>query len=312
MRWDADSPHGTTATSRVSLLAFFALFLTNVAVLTNAQDDAHWQSNFSFPTDGQIFHTMDTVLVTYTSPFPSPRLYVWCGPGGPSQEFSEDAPPFNASFPVLLNFTSAKPCWFNLRRIGYEEVTSATNATEAAEGVNGFEFNVLGSVRDGGPQTIVASSFTSTSTTSSSLSSPTSISTTTSDSSTPSSAPAGSGGNSIAAGSTGSGGLSAGAAAGIGVGVAIAVIALAAGAVVWLRRWKKKVRESPSIMHPDGGGGDGLRYEAPGDNGAYGNQAVQSHEQKWPLQQHAPYEMSEALMSAAEMPTATTRHEMMA
>jgi hypothetical protein len=33
---------------------------------------------FTFPTEGQVFNKMDTVNVTYTSPFSTPNLYLWC------------------------------------------------------------------------------------------------------------------------------------------------------------------------------------------------------------------------------------------
>ena len=33
---------------------------------------------FVFPTGEQVYNKMDTINVTYTSPFPTPNLYLWC------------------------------------------------------------------------------------------------------------------------------------------------------------------------------------------------------------------------------------------
>lgn len=43
---------------------------------------------FIYPTDNQIYNTMDTINVTYTSPFPTPNLYLWCsGHDDPSTSY---------------------------------------------------------------------------------------------------------------------------------------------------------------------------------------------------------------------------------
>jgi len=45
-------------------------------------DDPNHGVVFIYPTKDQIYNLMDTVNVTYTSPFPTPNLYTFCDGGG--------------------------------------------------------------------------------------------------------------------------------------------------------------------------------------------------------------------------------------
>jgi hypothetical protein len=45
-------------------------------------DDPNHGVVFIYPTEKQTYNTRDTVNVTYTSPFPTPNLFLWCDGGG--------------------------------------------------------------------------------------------------------------------------------------------------------------------------------------------------------------------------------------
>ncbi|KAK3389566.1 hypothetical protein B0H63DRAFT_463969 [Podospora didyma] len=143
-----------------------------------------------------------------------------------------------------LNFTSSRPCYFNL-----------APRLDPAQGSNGKLFHVLGSVRPGGGQTFglsnplppvvtvlpsgvasdrLSAPTTPSPTTAAPTGGPSSTAATSLSSGT--SLPAGSQGENNNISSSSSGGLSAGASAGVGIGAAVAVIALAAGLFVWLRK----------------------------------------------------------------------------
>lgn len=53
------------------LLVVFAAVTVNAAPNENGVE-------FLFPTDGLTLNYMDTINVTYTSPFPKPLLYTFC------------------------------------------------------------------------------------------------------------------------------------------------------------------------------------------------------------------------------------------
>ncbi|KAK4233508.1 hypothetical protein C8A03DRAFT_38779, partial [Achaetomium macrosporum] len=55
------------------------------------EDDPNHGVVFVYPTEDQIYHTMDTVNVTYTSPFPTPNLYSFCDGGSRQAAFGRTA-----------------------------------------------------------------------------------------------------------------------------------------------------------------------------------------------------------------------------
>ncbi|KAK4155981.1 hypothetical protein C8A00DRAFT_31142 [Chaetomidium leptoderma] len=219
------------------------------------------------PNSANVYNKMDTVIVTYTSFHETAVLYAFCRPGHGDMVINQKVPGFNASVPVVLDFTSDTPCWFNLR--------TGTNSagTDFVDGVNGALWNLIGQENQAGRKvyglasdldTVSSSSSTvssilsststvsSSSTTVSSISSSTStVSSSSTTGSPPTAATSGSGSNSGAPNPNpsdsdtassapgGSGGLSAGASAGIGVGAAIGVLALAGGAFMLGRRRRR-------------------------------------------------------------------------
>jgi hypothetical protein len=58
-----------------------AAILMVSAVLAHDDDPNHGVV-FIYPTEKQTYNTKDTVNVTYTSPFPTPNLFLWCDGGG--------------------------------------------------------------------------------------------------------------------------------------------------------------------------------------------------------------------------------------
>ncbi|KAH6844922.1 sulfate transporter family-domain-containing protein [Chaetomium sp. MPI-CAGE-AT-0009] len=93
---------------------------------------------FIYPIAGQVYNKMDTINVTYTSPFPTPNLYLWCDSGG-RNVLKQAAPGYNATVPITLDFTSATPCWFNLRP-----------GTVAGFGANSRYFDLIDEERESG------------------------------------------------------------------------------------------------------------------------------------------------------------------
>lgn len=185
--------------------------------------------------------------------------------------YEQRAPGFNASVPVLLNFTSDTPCWFNVR-----------TGPNGIDGENSATFNLLGEERSTGRKTfgpldiseISSSSSLAPSSPAPSLSpSPSSPSSTdgvsgpaaTDDSNDgESSSSTTSTPNSSQDTSSARGSLSAGASAGVGIGAGIGVIAVAAVACWYLRRRRNTAgMEISGGQHPHsgGGGGDGSRME---------------------------------------------------
>jgi hypothetical protein len=261
-------PFGSTGTIMRALLA--GILLASTAVGADKDDPNHGVV-FLYPTEDLVVRTMDTIEVTYTSPFPSPNLYAFCD-GGSRQLLMQPVPGYNATVPILLNYTSATPCWFNLRP-----------GTKPGFGANSPQFNILGEEREEGGKVFGVESSTSTSSTSSSASSTTTptkpttppaaetATTTTTTNQSSSSSTSGSGvsaptdsqdqpnnGNesqptglgassttapAAAANSSGDG-LSAAAAGGIGAGVAALVLAGAGGIFAFLlRRRRRRTRD---------------------------------------------------------------------
>ncbi|KAM7215281.1 hypothetical protein V8F06_009332 [Rhypophila decipiens] len=160
---------------------------------------------FIYPTADQIYNLMDPVNVTYTSPFPTPNLYTFCD-GGDRQVSLQRAPSYNSTVPVVLNFTSATPCWFNLRP-----------GTEPGFGANSKSFTIIGQERRSGSRVFgpdVTPSITPSGT----------------GGTKPTQTGSGNDSSDTAQTNTGSGSLSTGASAGIGVGAAVGALVLASGA----------------------------------------------------------------------------------
>lgn len=190
---------------------------------------------------------------------------------------------YNASMPIVLNLTSATPCWFNLRP-----------GTLPGHGANSPAFNIIGQERGEGSKVFGPSSETSES--SPSTSSTSSIATTntatgggtttppTSIENDPESQAGAStsSGAGTSPGTTGSTGLSAGAAAGIGVGVAVGVLAAAGGVFAWW--WKRSRRGGPNNQpyNPQDTGYRGARgrFEAGGRYDGAHNQAQVYYEKR--------------------------------
>ncbi|KAK3312700.1 hypothetical protein B0H66DRAFT_595235 [Apodospora peruviana] len=220
------------ATMRRLMLAstiILQLLVTQVAgqdAATKDEDPNHGVV-FIYPTKDQIYNLMDTVNVTYTSPFPTPNLYAFCDGGG-RQVTMQRAPGYNATVPYVLNFTSATPCWFNLRP-----------GTLPGFGANSESFTIIGQERGSGSRVFGPDSTPSASpppfTTGSSTSSSSSTGTGTADQASqtaPGQSPASQTGDPKS-------GLSTGAAAGIGVSAAIVVMGLVVGAFMWSRKRKR-------------------------------------------------------------------------
>ncbi|KAL3427191.1 hypothetical protein PVAG01_00700 [Phlyctema vagabunda] len=164
---------------------------------------------FLYPTAGLTFYHLDTIEVSYISPFPNPLLYTFCN-SGRRQIRVQEVEPFNATALAYLNFTSATPCYFNLRP-----------NTSVGFGANGEPFTLINTERS--PTTLGLSS-TSSASTATSTSNPSSST------------------SSAATTSASSSGLSSGAKIGIGVGVSLGAILLIAAIVGFccMRRRKNK------------------------------------------------------------------------
>ncbi|KAK4675047.1 hypothetical protein QC764_501800 [Podospora pseudoanserina] len=237
---------------RTATAATILLLSAASGLFVSAQSDGPSQfSSFLYPVqddDSETYHFMDTVNVQYISSFTRGTLWTFCKPGIGETQFIQEAPGFNATVPVLLNLTSATPCWFNLR------------SPDEKYGANSQTFNVIGQERKGGSKTFglgnppskesASPSQTQTQTqTTTSTSTSTSASSTTQSSTTQTDAAANQTDDSSRTPTSGSvqpssndapsSGLSAGASAGMAVGVTVAVIAVGAGAF-WL--WRRKRR----------------------------------------------------------------------
>ncbi|KAL2259716.1 hypothetical protein VTK26DRAFT_6507 [Humicola hyalothermophila] len=270
----------------------FASFLLPTA--TAQDDDPNHGVVFIYPTEGHIYNYMDTVNVTYTSPFPTPNLYLFCDGGG--REVSRQrALGYNASIPVVLNFTSATPCWFNLRP-----------GTLPGYGANSPSFIIIGQERGTGSIVFGPSSESPSST---STSTPTTSNGETVTSSTDGvnaegsrvDAGTSSQADNLAPGNNSSA-LSAGAAAGIGVGVAVAILAVAGGIfALWWRRKRPNGRENqyqPYDSHSAGLQG------GPSGNGTAG---IAFHQDHIYHEKRAPAELS-STPGVSEIATSQTQY----
>ncbi|KAK0663391.1 hypothetical protein QBC41DRAFT_329271 [Cercophora samala] len=305
-----------------------ALVFAASGLLASAQsDDSSSFSSFVYPVpggDSETYHFMDTVMVEYISNFASVTLWTFCKPGVGETQFIQKAPGFNATVPVVLNLTSATPCWFNIR------------SPDEKYGANSQTFNVIGQERKGGRRTFGAgnppsaqssSSPSSSSptptptptpssslvtTSSGSLSSTSQPSTTQTDDSVPGPNETGeSTSTTTLARATGipqpdstetpSPGLSAGASAGIAVGATVLVLSLGAGAFFWF--WTRKRRgekipvegqQQPPIG-PYGHGDVYAKVEAPPN---YASSVPAGYHHSYQQQQYAQHQFGGELGAA--------------
>ncbi|KAK0654758.1 hypothetical protein B0T16DRAFT_337 [Cercophora newfieldiana] len=248
------------------LLATALLIPRGAAQTTAANDDPNHGVVFIYPTKDQIYNYMDTVNVTYTSPFPTPNLFTFCNPNA-KQISMQRAIGYNATIPYILNFTSASNCWFNLRP-----------GTQAGFGANSPTFNIIGQERGSGSQ-IFGPDNTPT------VSPPSSTQTPAGGSGSGSGGGGGAGvgangngdgdgrtgtagnvndggNNNSTTGATGGSGMSGAASAGIGVGVGVGVLALGVGGFIWW--WKKRGAQRLGQQSQAPGGGS---YEQSGNGG---------------------------------------------
>ncbi|KAK4235168.1 hypothetical protein C8A03DRAFT_36999 [Achaetomium macrosporum] len=289
-----------------------ALLVSSVA---SQEPDPRKQPGFLFPVSGEkaIYYMMDTVEVTYYSFYDTADLFTFCRPGVGQLIYQQKAPGFNATLqrpvPILLNFTSDTPCWFNVR-----------TGPNGVDGANSETFNVIGEERSSGRQVFgldsaSSSSPSSTATPSSSISSSStssgSAAASTSSGNTPN-ASANPGASESTSSSEGPGGLSAGASAGIGIGVSLGVIAIAGGAFfIW---WRRRHPRRTGAVELDGGGGNNNRPPPPG----YGSAGVgQFHDEEVTQKWHYSREL-DTINSPVEIATSNpatgdlgrTHHEM--
>ncbi|KAH7378050.1 hypothetical protein BKA64DRAFT_248383 [Cadophora sp. MPI-SDFR-AT-0126] len=202
---------------RASLIALATLcFATSTIV---ADDDV----KFLYPPAGLTFNYLDTVNVTYTSPYKKPKLYTYClrYNGGSQVERNEFAHPNTSYALILIRWTEFVSCHFTFvpseesfsnRSTHRQSPWFRINAEARAEPMTfGLETNSTNSTIPTDPPIIEPTN-------------------------TPSSTPVPSRG----------GGLSSGAKIGIGVGVGLGVLFIiaAAGGVFLMRRRKKAAMQS--------------------------------------------------------------------
>ncbi|KAH6847820.1 hypothetical protein B0I37DRAFT_354512 [Chaetomium sp. MPI-CAGE-AT-0009] len=120
------------------------LLAAALLVLGVACQDTTQQPVLTYPPDGSksTYRRMDTVIVNYTVFYDTAELYTFYrrpqnGNRLPLGDLSE-----RASMPILLNFASDKPCWFDVRA-----GPNGTNNRSSAS------FNILSDERRTGPQT---------------------------------------------------------------------------------------------------------------------------------------------------------------
>ncbi|KAK4166892.1 hypothetical protein QBC43DRAFT_298080 [Cladorrhinum sp. PSN259] len=133
----------TLGMAPLSILLAVGFMASAVAAQSNTVDRS--KPKFLFPaTPDETYHTKDILMVQYISFFDSAELWTFCQQGVGKYITQQRVPGFNATVPVQLNFTSADPCWFNIRTGGSDD---------AAFGENSPAFNVIGQRRASGPET---------------------------------------------------------------------------------------------------------------------------------------------------------------
>ncbi|KAI9646014.1 hypothetical protein NHQ30_005452 [Ciborinia camelliae] len=213
---------------------------------------------FLYPTANLTFNYLDTINVTYTSPFPEPQIWVFCSnatdvTSSLITESHASVKAFNGSAPINFKWLGGSPCWFDLRP-----------NSSAGHGANSPQFLIDQNKRAtpvtlGLEDTYPSASATATSSDESSDSNSNDVTTTMSSTPTASSN-ASSNSSSGSASSTQTaisntnysvGGLSGGAKAGIGIGIGVMVLlAVAIGCLIW--RGKQKARENDYAIYPTG------------------------------------------------------------
>ncbi|KAM7206052.1 hypothetical protein V8F20_002834 [Naviculisporaceae sp. PSN 640] len=260
------------------------------------EDDPNHGVVFAYPTTDQLYNLMDTVNVTYTSPFPTPDLYTFCD-GGNRQVSMQRAPSYNATVPIVLNFTSATPCWFNLRP-----------GTEAGFGANSPSFTIIGQERASGRRvfgpelspTITLPPYTP--------SGPGGTNPTETESGNDPSEP---GKTDNVSGSA----LSTGATAGIGVGAAVGALAIAAGVFLWWRRKRAQERSQPNLENGNGQGGSTGQALQDDKRYVFGGNIPSGSAQNLPSELGAtdtPAELASSAAPGLTMDHQTPRYEMAA
>ncbi|KAK4443363.1 hypothetical protein QBC34DRAFT_443413 [Podospora aff. communis PSN243] len=225
------------ALSRVAATAL--LIAGGVAQTTTSSSAAPTGTNgviFVYPTKDQIYNFMDTVNVTYTSPFPTPNLFTFCDGVSVQRALG-----YNGTIPYILNFTSATPCWFNLRP-----------GLVAGFGANSEAFTIIGQERASGSRVFGPDNTPTVSpppfTTSPAQTPPTGPNGSVQP---PSTGVEGTETRTLGSGNTagaavvsegGESGMSTAASAGIGAGVGVGVLAFGLGAFVWW--WKRRGKKS--------------------------------------------------------------------
>ncbi|EJT72962.1 hypothetical protein GGTG_09813 [Gaeumannomyces tritici R3-111a-1] len=174
------------------------------------------------PEGGLTLYSLDTVNVSYISPFGSPNMFTFCDNGNKLIRI-QPAGPKNRSVLVYLNFTSSTPCYFNLRP-GMEAGFSANSPKFSLSSTPRSVMTTVGAALPANPTSSPSSSSSSSSETTASSSKGTS--TANPDTPLPVDAPSES--------------LSTRAPAGIGIGAAIGGTGLLAVAFFLGRRWRAR------------------------------------------------------------------------
>lgn len=84
-----------TSLRRRVLYIAVATVVSLISAAAGQDEDPNHGVVFIYPTKDQIYNTMDTVNVTYTSPFPTPNLYTFCD-GGSRQGEPNPLRPFGS------------------------------------------------------------------------------------------------------------------------------------------------------------------------------------------------------------------------
>ncbi|KAK3987320.1 hypothetical protein QBC44DRAFT_372152 [Cladorrhinum sp. PSN332] len=123
---------------------FLAILLTVSTVICQSNSiDKSKSPRFLFPDkEGETFYSQDILNVQYISFFDNVELWTFCQQGVGKYITQQQAPGFNATVPIRLNFTNSDQCWFSIRT-GPDKTTYSTNS---------LYFNGLGERRPSGPQ----------------------------------------------------------------------------------------------------------------------------------------------------------------
>lgn len=217
-------------------------------------------------------------------------------------------PGYNATVPIELNFTSATPCWFNLRP-----------GTIAGFGENTPSFNIIGQERDSGrrvfgpPLASTTSALPSTTPTPRSSASTTEAATSgydrawelgassTTNPDTSATTAANSASTATSTPDTNGSGLSVTVAAGIGAGVAFGVLAIAGGVFAWLWRARRRRRAQDEHFHYKN---DQLRSTSGREKEVIvgGTQVVLANSGRGKQDQYLGFEQRAFELSSAHMP----------